>query len=93
MDYDEFPSACVPGMPKMYAMATCLGGDITLVSGVTVDRTTLTYVVVSIDIAICIAYFIFLLCMERFTKIEEYEVNESKLSMSDFCVAVSNLPD
>lgn len=77
----------------MYAIATCMGGDIEIFSGLSVDRPTLTYLVVSIDIAICISYFIYLSIIHRFTKVEEHEVNNDKLSLSDFCVAIGNLPD
>jgi len=76
----------------MYALVTCVGDDITFPTGITVDRITLTYIVVSIDIAICVSYFIFLAVIEKCTNIEEFEINNNKLNLCDFSVAVKNLP-
>jgi len=93
LNYDDFSSACLGGEPKMYAVVSCLGANIDLPSGASVDRITLTYIVVSCDIAICLSYFIFLSVIENFTNIEEQEINNEKLNICDFSVTVKELPD
>lgn len=94
MNLNEYELPCRTDDAKMYALATCVGADISIpFTSVTVSRIQLTFVVICVDLAICVSYFIFLNCMSRYTQLEEIEINDKKLSLTDFCVVVKNLPD
>lgn len=78
---------------SLIVQGECFAGDIEFTSlGTSVSRQTFTYVVVAMDLLICLLFVINSVWIFKFTQLAAKEYDRTNVQLTDFAVRVKSLP-
>ena len=78
----------------MFIVSKCIGSEIEFESiGLTIERTDLSMIVVFLDILICLAFICNSAHIRRYIYLEEHDIDNKNVQVTDFAVRIKNFPD